>query len=271
MLFVVAGCKTKQLPMVDTTEYTGELAPLADMVVKVNENRQHEQCVTARMTLSLYSGKRKAKVGGTIKMKRNEVIQMSLVAFGVVEAARIELTPQHLLIVDRMGRRYVKEKYADVPFFAQAGINFYVMQSLFWDELFLPGYDGTKPLETSFIKTMENDHVRMLNTDNPLMNLTFYASMLTGLVRETDIRSNIEGNDARLRWDYLSYGKLGGKEFPTKMEMNIEGAEFPLTATLQLAKLNTNDDWQTRTEVSKKRYTRITMADVFSRILSLTH
>lgn len=270
-VLAVSGCKTKMPPMVDTTEYTGELAPLADMVGKVNENRQEEEYVTARMSLQLFSGKRKTSVGGTLKMHRNDVIQMSLVAFGVVEACRIEMTPDYILMIDRMGRRYVKEKYQDIPFFAQAGINFYVLQSLFWDELFLPNSNGKTPPETSFIKSLEGDRVRMVNTDNPLMDLTFYANMLNGLVRETRMTSTIEDDPAEMIWEYQSYGKLGGVEFPSRMEMKITGATFPLEATLQLAKITNSDEWQTRTPLSKKRYTRVTIADVFTRVLNLTH
>lgn len=270
-VFAVSGCKTKMPPMVDTTEYTGELAPLADMVGKVNENRQQEEYVSARMSLQIFSGKRKTSVGGTLRMHRDDVIQLSLVAFGVVEACRIELTPDYMIMIDRMGRHYMKEKYQDIPFLAQAGINFYVLQALFWDELFLPNFDGTVPAETSFMKSMEGDRVLMVNTDNPLMNLTFFANMLSGMIRETRMTSTIEDDPTALVWEYLSFGKLGGAEFPSKMQMKIVGAEIPLDCTLQLAKITNNDDWPTRTPVSKKRYTRVTINDVFNRILSLTH
>ena len=48
-------------------------------------------------------------VGGTMKMKTHERVQVSLLMPILrTEVARIEITPDEVLLVDRMNRRFVR-------------------------------------------------------------------------------------------------------------------------------------------------------------------
>ncbi|MCF0195702.1 MAG: DUF4292 domain-containing protein, partial [Bacteroidaceae bacterium] len=164
-----------------------------------------------------------------------------------------------------------KESYKDIPFFAQAGINFYTFQSLFWDELFVLGSRGDVPLETMFTKTIDKDLAVLRNDDSKSANLTFYANLLSGLIRRTNICSKDETQTPALNWEYVSFTRLGTSEFPSKMEMELTGTSIPLSATLTLAKVQANDEWEKRTEVSKKRFTQISIQEAFSRIFAITY
>ena len=94
--------------------------------------------LTARINFGLESSdphdKMRVKVGGTLRMKRDDVIQLSLVALGIMEVARIEITPEYILLVDKMGQQYMQTAYADMPALSQAGVNFQTLQAYFWGE-----------------------------------------------------------------------------------------------------------------------------------------
>ena len=51
-----------------------------------------------------------------------------------MEAARLEFTPNEVLLIDRINRQYVKAKYEDVPFLKKHNLNFQSLQQRFWDE-----------------------------------------------------------------------------------------------------------------------------------------
>ena len=100
----------------------------------LDANQQKETSVTAKLRLDLSSGERSLSVGGMLRMKRNDVIQLSLVTFGILEVARIEMTPDYFMIVNKMERQYVKAAYSDVPFLKRSNIDFRTIQSYFWNE-----------------------------------------------------------------------------------------------------------------------------------------
>ena len=67
-------------------------------------------------------------------MKRNDVIQLSLVTFGILEVARIEMTPDYFMLINKMERQYVKAAYSDVPFLSRGNVDFRFIQAFFWNE-----------------------------------------------------------------------------------------------------------------------------------------
>ena len=73
-------------------------------------------------------------------MRRDEVIRLQLLLPIIrTEIARIDFTPDYVLLVDRFHKEYIKASYKDVSFLADNGLSFYSLQALFWNQLFLPG------------------------------------------------------------------------------------------------------------------------------------
>lgn len=91
-------------------------------------------CITSRIRLELSSGSSTTTVGGTLRMKRDDVIQLSVVTFGIIEVARIEMTPDNFMLIDKMGKRFVRAAYTDVDFLKASGVDFSMIQKYFWDE-----------------------------------------------------------------------------------------------------------------------------------------
>lgn len=245
-------------------------AALSRIVESVNQNRQTEEYVTSKMSLNLSDGSKKVSVGGTLRMKRNDVIQLSLVALGIMEVGRLEMTPDYLLVMDRMGKQYVKVNYKDVPFMKEAGIDFYTFQSLFWDELFLFGDKGSRPDEKRFKKSLADGLVKLVNTDSHQMVLTFLADATDALVKQTSVASRKQADDAVLDWQYQAHTQLGKKNFPSQMKIQVNIPKKPLQALISLSNVKANDSWETRTEINNKRYKEVTLEEVMERIMKLT-
>ena len=121
------------------TENSGKAEATAEAYKeKVVSNFQTAQYLTARATISLKAGTKDISVGGSLKMKRNDVIQLSLTFLGI-EVGRMEFTTTDVLIIDKINKQYVRAPYSQASFLESAGLDFYSLQSLFWDELFEPG------------------------------------------------------------------------------------------------------------------------------------
>lgn len=135
---MLASCASKKHVASTTTTATDGtttvVAPSKDNKQLADAKPQEQACVTARMRLDLSSGGRDVSVGGTLRMKRNTVIQLSLTTFGILEVARIEMTPDYFMLIDKVNRQYVKAAYSDVALLRNANIDFRTIQTYFWDE-----------------------------------------------------------------------------------------------------------------------------------------
>lgn len=138
LCILLASCRSKKEVVSTTTTVSDNttigVPPSQGNKQPADAKQQEETCVTAKVRLELASNGKSTSVGGMLRMKRNDVIQLSLVTFGVLEVARIEMTPDYFLLVDKMGRQYVKASYNDVSFLRDADVDFYTIQSYFWNE-----------------------------------------------------------------------------------------------------------------------------------------
>lgn len=88
LLVCLAGCKTSR---------RGELG-----------FSKESTCLSSKVKLTVPSKQSVLTVNGTLKLVRGERMQISfLMPILRTEVARIEVTPDDLLLVDRMGKRYV--------------------------------------------------------------------------------------------------------------------------------------------------------------------
>lgn len=267
-LLLLASCGTKKQAIDSAGGTETGLAPLQNIVQTVNANRNDETYVTAKASLALSTGDKSASLGGTLRMKRNDVIQISLVTLGILEVARIEITPDYFMAIDKVGRQYIKASFRDISFLKTAGIDFHTLQSLFWNELFLLDGSNAAPTEKKFTKSMEGDRAKLVNADSRLAVLTFLVGKLTGLIQQTSVSPHKNGASPYLTWEYTEFEKLKGKHFPVRHLISINGSSKPIKATLSLSNLRNDSGWETRTEISS-RYKEITIEELLARIMKL--
>ena len=87
----------------------------------------------------------KIKVGmgsfdATLMMRWNESIRISVTPLGIMEIMRVECLPDMIVFVDKTSQQYAVEHYADVPYRNFTGMDFYTLQALLWNKVFVPGY-----------------------------------------------------------------------------------------------------------------------------------
>ena len=136
MVALLASCSaTKSIK----TSHSIEGMTEKEFVEHVIDNAGGWHALTAKMALSVDLGKGTTKVNGTLRIKKGEVIQMSIAPFLGIEVARAEISPDGILVIDRMNKRYVEVSFAEVEALAKTNLDFHTLQALFLNELFLPG------------------------------------------------------------------------------------------------------------------------------------
>ena len=274
LIVLLASCGTKKQAVSSTADKAesteAAVSSLQNIVQTVNDNRQDETFATAKINLSLSSGEKSVSVGGSLRMKRNDVIQLSLVTFGILEVARLEMTPDYFMGIDKVNKQFVKAAYEDVSLFKNAGIDFYTLQALFWDELFVLGAGKATPTEKQFKKSMDGERAKLTNADSRLAVLSFSVNTASGTIRKTTVSPHKEGASPYLTWEYTDFGSLGKKSFPTWNIISIGGSSKPVRAILSLSNLKNNSDWETRTETPGRNYTEVTVESLMSRIMNLS-
>ena len=224
------------------------------------------QALTAKVALSIdLEGKGATKVNGTLRIKKDEVIQLSIVPLLGIEVGRAEISPEGILVIDRMNKRYVKVSFAEVRKLANADLDFHSLQALFLNELFLPGKDDLSARDASSFSLEAGSQGVVLDVKKTKrFAYRFLVQASDALLKESSIA--FRDTPYLLRWEYDSFRPLEQKQFPTEMQVTYEGGKKPAKASFGLSRLSTNSNWETHTEVSK-RYQKVELEDILKQLI----
>lgn len=268
---MLASCHSKKKVIEGPKPVTQEQIERNEFLQKVQENTVQKMFVTSKLKFTVELGDQKMTLTGNLRMKRDDVIMMQLMAFGFVEAGRLEFTKDYVLIMDRVNKQYLKTSYRNVAFLRNSGINFHTLQSLFWNELFLPGQeDVDSTMFQRFVTTRGGEEcIINFEEEGSKMNYSWLVNEMSGQIKMANIayRDRINGN-MQLNWDYLEFEKMGKQQFPSNMAVTLTTPEKELKIGIKLNYLDNKSDWETRTKISDK-YRQVSVDDILQRFLAL--
>ena len=242
-----------------------------EFLTKVSKNAQTTKFITSKVKFSVDAESQSITLTGNLKMKRDDVIRLQLMAFGFVEAARIEFTKDYVLVMDRINKQYLKAPYRQIDFLRNSGLNFYTLQALFWNELFQPNRNTlTAEDMKKFVTNTENED-GIISFEGEKLDYSWLASQSTGLIKMANIlyKDRFNGN-TQLNWDYINFEKLEdtNKQFPNDMNVVLTMPKKEVKLGIKLNYIKHETDWETRTEVSNK-YREVSIDDILRRFMAL--
>lgn len=244
-------------------------------VQKVADNAVYAKNITAKIDFTLKTGDKDITVDGSLRMRKDEVIRIQLSPFGLVEVGRVELTPDYVLIIDRIHKEYIKGSYDQVPFLQRNGLDFYTLQALFWNKLFLPGEQSVsenslRKYDAGIDEMGENTPVRLTQGN---LQFTWNANKLSGRIASAVITyASKSTGTSSVSWKYDNFKALGAKNYPTTHTLTLSSTSLKkgngASVTIKMSNLGTKSDWNAKTEVPGK-YKEVSAEEVLKKIMSL--
>ena len=273
---LLASCRshkqvTETKPVVISPEQT-------ELLTRVDANNMHSSAfIGSKLKFTVSVGDQQLSLTGNLRIKRDDVIRLQLMAFGFVEAARIEFTQDYVLFIDRINKQYLKAPYYYIDFLRNSGINYNTLQALFCNELFQPGKKQlTNEDLQKFTTSSLGEGEAIINYEDgdgdKVKSKMFYSWLVyeeTGRIKMANImyRDPIQGN-TQLNWEYRDFKTLGHKPFPTDMAITLTTPNKEVKLGVKLNYLNTDSDWETRTRVSDK-YREVDFDEILRRFMAL--
>ncbi len=225
--------------------------------------------LVSSIDFTIKRGSKDISVDGKISMRRDEVIRIQLSPMGLVEVGRMEFTRDSVLIMDRIHKQYLKSSYDKVGFLRDNGIDFYALQALFWNQLFVP---GEKDLDKSVGKFDIKDNVISLSSGKMKYQWTAdtgFEHLMTALATY----SSTKHWTSKLDWAYGDFKNFAGKTFPARHTVGItagtsSGSSKNINVIITLKNMKTDSGWDTITKVPSK-YKPVELKDVINQIMKL--
>ncbi len=245
-----------------------------DYLRKVYDNEVYSQNISSKIKFTLTAGSKDVSVSGSLKMRKDEVIRIQLTPLGIMEAGRIEFTKDYVLIMDRINKQYIKADYSQVDFLQENGLDFYALQALFWNSLYVP---GTQKITDSSLKNftvVSNDALKnnLVSLKKGNMDYVWETDKTSGQIKAVNVTYNDNSGSTEFGCTYDSFKSLGTKNFPTDITLNLHSDAIKgnntLSMKIAISSMDTSDDWETYTDVSSK-YKQVSVQDIMNKIMSM--
>ena len=232
---MLAACGTKKKAVQDSKTSVPTTMKAQQFLQKVNDNAQYAKFITSKVKFS---------VG-------------------------LEFTKDYVLIMDRINKQFIKANYNQLDFMRNSGLNFFSLQSLFWNELFQP---GKSKVTDELLNNYQTDLIgedAVISMENGKLSYRWLADKEGALIKMANImyEDKIRG-DYQLNWDYEDFRANGKRFFPFTHNIlfNTPGKSVKMGMTLNY--LGNDEEWETRTEISGK-YREVSVDDILRRFMAL--
>ena len=271
-LFLIAllltGCSTSRNALRNTV--IGGLSG-TEYMEKVIEWTPQRENLTARTRVQLNMGSESSSVSvnANMRIRRGELIRLSVAPVLGREVARMDITPKGVLVIDRMNRRYVEIGFAEVADILKVEVDFNALQSLFLNEIFLPGRESLTVEDAVKFDLSEQDgraHLQVKDSRSQMKDsrYSFFTSAMDGRLEETVI--SLKDLPYALHCRYTDFTMVGSDVFPQSIELTPEGTQKKYSLGLKLSRIGTDSDWDAKSEVPAK-YRKMTVQEVIQLII----
>ena len=215
LLLILSGCKSSK--KVGTV--AGGAAKAQQVFFQAMEEQAlHYQTLTARLGVEINLPN--FQVNSTrvdLKMIKDSAFQLSVQPLLGIELFRIEVSRDSIKVLDRMNKRYLVENYEALRTQTPIAFNFYNLQALFTNRLFLPGEQQVSESQYSRFRLDQSGSTALIQTKD-LMGLryTFEADGEEKLLA-TEI-TDATGQYC-LRWNYTDFRVVEKQIFPQLMKV----------------------------------------------------
>ena len=289
LLLATAACSTKKAvvgsqptdpaPSASAAGSTAANAQTA-FLQKVLDTRVYARNIGGKGSLRLQYGDKDLSLPAQMHLRKDAVIRLQiLIPFLGSEAARVDFTPSHVLILDRMHKEYIQEPYANIDFLAANGLDFYTLQALFWNELTVPGKQSVgdadlKRFAADLSATKGQPSTYAVSLAEGPLTFTWDAATATGRIVQTLVEyASARHGTTALSWRYDDFRPGGVKAFPARQAFTLATSAVgkqarKATVTIDIDRIKTDGDWDATTKISSS-YKRIDAKDALKKLTNL--
>ena len=184
---------------------------------------------SARLNLEFSGMQQEFSSRVQMKMIRDERMQLSVQPFPGIEMVRVEISNDSIKMIDRINRRFIAESYQRLKKEMGIDFNFQNLQSLFTNQLFVPGVNAISTKHFRQFRITKNN----LLAEFQLKDSSESIYTFTADGDENLLSTKIEIENQKLTWHYSRFQTVDSQLFPMIMTARLTtGDRIQGTATL---------------------------------------
>jgi hypothetical protein len=265
ILWMFGSCKTSHQPV----QITLAKQTKTERIETIQSQAVHYKTFSSVLRFSIKPGAKNnnTSVDAQLKIIKDQIIQLSLrIPILGTEAARISITPEQLIVIDRINKQYFAESMETLHAIAPFDFDYYSLQALFTNQLFIAGKQTLGIDDYPSFRLEEDDFfVNLNNKDSQGINYDFVSDYSSRILK-TEMYKNKEEVD--MNWTYQDFGITSNKRlFPMKMKMELAIPNDLITMGLSFSSVDIDTEFELEASVPNK-YRQLNVEQIIKLIQS---
>ncbi len=259
VLFVgIYSCKPKERIVQAASELEDKTN--SNLFEDILENEVRYSTFSSKLNMSFSTGRKVLNSRATLRIVRNEAIQLSIQPIFGIEMFRLYIQPDCIIILDRMNKRYVQETYDDLKKEYPIGFNFYTLQSLFTNALFIPERSNVLIDDYNNFRYLQSSDNYLLSGRDKLSDID-YSFCVNGNDQITLTQMYMPAKKYSLEWSYDEFTLVEKLFFPFKMKVSASSQEVNLNTSISLSSINFDESLTLDSSIPSS-YTKVELKEV---------
>jgi hypothetical protein len=261
LLLALAGCKTTRQA---ASTATGAAKEAGEFFLSVGKQAFQYQTLEARMRVDINLPDKELSSRVDIKMVKDSAFQLSVLPFLGVEMFRIEFSTDSVKLIDRMNKCYAIDSYDALKGRFPVDFNFYNLQALFTNRIFVPGEREITPRQYGRFSLKQEGAATEAQIKDAMKLL--YAFRADSDEKLLSTRVTDPSERYTLQWLYTDFRQTDAQTFP--MQMEARATDEGKTAgeiKLFFSRMQRNAPIALSFPIPEK-YKRITLAEILKKM-----
>ena len=233
-VLVLVGCSTRK--SVSTRPVIDEAS--VEILKNSPSVSVERSCISGNIRLTADIEGKAISARGTMRIKKNEGVQVGITALGLVEVGCLEFLPTCLRVINKIEKEYSEVSYSEVDFLQRTGIDYALLESVLMNRVFSP--DGT-PV-TAMLEEIDANS----NGDTATVTIPEYKGLVysfcfdkatTNLVQSEGVYKN----GTKVVCSYQDFEKIGGTDFPRVMTLVLDGGGKKVSLKFELSNISSSE------------------------------
>lgn len=234
-----SSCKTKKTIFHTTSPI--EAKEHSELFADILSNAFTYSSFSSKISLSLSSGKRSVGSKAQLRIRHDEAIQISIQPLWGVEMFRFYMDKDTLILLDRMNKRYVKEALADIKKIYPIGFDFYTLQALFTNNIFLNDHNEVLPGDYNKYQYKQSTNNYFLKAKDSVSDTEYtFTINASDKVTFTNINLQKPVKSYSMLWEYSDFAMVNDKLFPHKMNIVAGTSSRKIDASITINSIDLN-------------------------------
>ncbi len=259
LLFVgVYSCKPKERIVQAESELEDKTN--SNLFEDILENEVRYSTFSSKLNMSFSTGRKVLNSRATLRIVRNEAIQLSIQPIFGIEMFRLYIQPDCIIILDRMNKRYVQETYDDLKKEYPIGFNFYTLQSLFTNALFIPEQSNVLIDDYRKFRYVQSSNNYRLSGRDRISDID-YSFFVNGNDQITLTQMYMPAKKYSMEWSYDEFSLVEKLFFPLEMKVSASSEKINLNTSISLSSINFDESLTLDSSIPSS-YTKVELKEV---------